>query len=112
MAVALCQLTWFAAQDGRRAGRDHHLDLTAVRGDRLVGGRTIVRGIRRYLNNGIIDLIEQWADPGWIIRILIGQWMRYYHAASRIHRPIQLAPRPSRLRAMLGLEPLSDSVDL
>jgi hypothetical protein len=37
---------------GRRlARRDHHLDLNAVRGDCLVGGRAIIRTIGRHLAN-------------------------------------------------------------
>jgi len=71
MAITLCRRTRFAAQDGRRAGRDHHLDLIAVRGDRLVGGRAIIRAIGRHLYNQIVDLIGQWADLGRIIRILM-----------------------------------------
>jgi len=51
MAITLCRRTRLAAQDGRRAGRDHYLDLIAVRGDRLVGGRAIIRAIGPVLGS-------------------------------------------------------------
>jgi len=66
MAITLCRRTRFAARDGRRAGRDHHLDLIAVCGDRLVDGRAIIRAIRRHPANRVVDLIEQRADLGRI----------------------------------------------
>jgi len=86
MAITLYRRIRFAARDRRRAGRDHHLDLIAVRGDRLVGGRAIIRAIGGHLHNWIVDLIEQRADLGRIILILIRQCLRHDHAVSRIHR--------------------------
>jgi hypothetical protein len=64
MAITLCRRTWFAAWDGRRARRDHHLDLIVVRGDCLVGGRTIIRAIGRNLDNRTVYLIEERTDLG------------------------------------------------
>jgi len=112
MAITLCRHTRFAARDGRRARRDHHFDLIAVRGDRLVGGRAIIRAIGRHLDNGIVNLIEQRAYLGRIIRILIRQPLRHDHAAGGIDRQMQLAPCPARLRAMFRLQPLTRPVDL
>jgi len=62
MAVALCRRTRFAAGDSRRARRDHHRDVIAVRRDRLVGGYTIIGAVRCQLGNRIVKLIEQRAD--------------------------------------------------
>jgi hypothetical protein len=59
MAIALCGRTQFAAGYGRRTRRYHHLDVIAVRRDRLVGGAAITRTIGRRPYDLAIDLIEQ-----------------------------------------------------
>jgi hypothetical protein len=112
MAITLCRRTRITVRDGRRARRDHHLDLIAVRGDCLVGGHAIIRTIGRHLDNRMVNLIEQRADLGRIIRILIRQRVRHDHAVRRVHRQMQLAPFPARLHAVLCLQPLTGSVDL
>jgi hypothetical protein len=71
-------------------------------GNCLVRGRTIISAVRRHLANRIVNLIEQQADLGRIVRVLIGQRLRHDHAAGCINRQMQLAPRPARLRAVLG----------
>jgi hypothetical protein len=93
-------------------GGDHHLDLIVVRCDCLVPGRTIISAIRCHLADRIVDLIEERADLGRIIRILIRQRLCHDHAVRRVHRQMQLAPRPARLRTMLRLKPLTRPIDL
>ena len=48
MAITLCGRTRFAAGHSRRAWRDHHLDIVAVRGDRLRSGVSIIRTISHH----------------------------------------------------------------
>jgi len=57
MTITLCKHTRFAARDSRRARRDHHLDLIAVRGDCLVGGRTII-GSRTLMLLFLCNVVE------------------------------------------------------
>ena len=95
MAITLCRHTRLAALDGRRTRRDHHLDAIAVRGDRLRCGIAIIHAVRCHAANGIVNLIKQRADLGRVIRILVGQRLRHNHAGRRIHRQMQLAPRPA-----------------
>jgi hypothetical protein len=59
MTIALGWWARFPAGDGRRARWDHHLDAIAMPRDRLVGGRTIIGAISRYLANRIVNLIQQ-----------------------------------------------------
>src|SRR3954468_22628573 len=112
MTITLCRRTLLAAGDSRRAWWDHHRDVTAVRGDRLVDGRTIIRTICRHLNNWLVNLIKQRPDLGRVVGILIRQRLRHDQAAGGIDCQMQLAPRPARLRTMLGLQPLTRAVNL
>src|ERR1700727_2918515 len=80
MAITLCRRTRLYAWYGRRARWDHHLDAVAVQRDRLVGGRAVIRAIGRHLDNRIVNLIEQRADLGRIVSILIRQCLRHNHA--------------------------------
>jgi hypothetical protein len=78
----------------------------------LAGGRTIIRTVRCYPLNWVVNLIEQRPDLGRIVRVLIGQRLRHERAAGGVNRQMQLAPRPAPFRTMLGLQPLARSVDL
>ena len=98
--------------DSRRAWRNHHLDAIAVLRDRLIGGCAIIRTVRCYPVNWVVNLIEQRPDLGRIVRVLIGQRLRHDRAADGVNRQMQLAPRPARFRTMFGLQSLARSVDL
>jgi hypothetical protein len=67
MAISLCWCIQFAAGDSRRAWQNRNLDPIAVLRDRLIGGWAIIRTVRGHLNNRIVNLIEQRADPGRIV---------------------------------------------
>jgi hypothetical protein len=47
------------------------LDAIAVLRDRLIGGCAVIRAVRGHLNNRIVNLIEQRADLGRIVDVLI-----------------------------------------
>ena len=112
MAITLGRRIQFTAGNSRRARRDHHRDAIAVRGDRLVGGYTIIRAIRRHLGHGAVNLIEQRRHLRWIVGVLIRQGLRQDHAAGGIDRQMQFAPFPARFRAMFRLQPLTRAVNL
>ena len=111
MATMLCGLIRFAAGHSRRARWNHHVNAIAVRRDRLVSGVTVIRTIRRHPGNPIVNLIEQRRYVRRIISVLIREGLRHDHAAARIHRQMQFAPFPARLRAMFRLQPLTRPVD-
>ena len=71
MPVTLGERTWFTIEYGRRARRDHDFDVIAVRGDRVVGGRAIIRAVSRYPGDRAINLIEQRRNLRRIIGVLI-----------------------------------------
>ena len=112
MVITLCRLIPFAAGHRRRARWNLHIDVIAVRRDRLVSGVTIIRAIRRHSGNPVFNLIQQRHHLGWIVGVLIRQGLRHDHAASSIDRQVQFTPFPARLRAMLRLQPLARPVDL
>ena len=77
MTITLCRWISFTTRDGCRAGRDHHVDTIAMGSNRLVSGVTIIRTIGRHPANRTVNLIEQRADLGRIVDVLIGQRLRY-----------------------------------
>ena len=81
-------------------------------GDCLVGGRAVIRTVGRHLANRSTNLIEQRTDLRRIVGILIRQRLRHDCAAGGVNRQMQFASRPARLRAMLGLQPLTRPKDL
>jgi hypothetical protein len=107
MVITLCRLIPFAAGHRRRARWNHHIDVIAVRRDRLLSGVTIIRAIGRHSGNPVFNLIQQRRHLGWIVGVLIRQGLRHDHAAGSIDRQMQFAPFPARLRAMLRLQPLA-----
>jgi hypothetical protein len=95
MAIPLCWCIQFAAGGSRHASWNHNLDAIAVPRDRLIGGCAIIRTVRGHLNNRIVSLIEQRADLGRIVDVLIRQRLCHDHAAGSIDRQMQLAPGPA-----------------
>src|ERR1700761_8386552 len=103
MAISPCWCIPFAAGDRRRAWWNHNLAAIAVWRGGLIGGCAIIRTVRGHLNNRIINLIEQRADLGRVVYVLIRQRLCHDQAAGSIDRQMPLAPRPARLRTMLRL---------
>ena len=71
IVITLCRLIPFAAGHRRRARWNHHVDVIAVRRDRLVSGVTIIRATRRQSGNPVFNLIQQRRHLGWIVGVLI-----------------------------------------
>ena len=65
------------------------------------GGIAIIRAVRCHLANRSVNLIEQQANLGWIVDVLIGQRLRHDQAAGRIHRwsVIRLTVQPDNAPA-------------
>ena len=99
-------------RDSRRAWRDYHFDTIAVRRDRLVSGRAILRAIGRHTGNPAVDLIEQRRDLGRIVGVLIRQCFRHDPAGGGIDRQMQLSSFPARLCTIFRVQPLTRPVDL
>ena len=79
MAVTLCEQTWLTTEHGRRALRNHDFDIIAMRGDRGVGGRAVIRAVSRYPRDRDVDLIQQWCHLRRIVIVLIRQCLGDYH---------------------------------
>src|ERR1700676_2795742 len=112
MPVTLCERTWFTTEHGRRAWRNHDLNIIAVCCDHAVGGSAVIRAVSRYPGDRDIDLIQQWRNLRLIVIVLIRQCLSDYHAIFGIDRQMKLAPCPARLRAVFGLQPLAGPVNL
>jgi hypothetical protein len=71
MTITLCQWISFTTQHGCRARWDHRLDAIAMGSNYLVSGVTVIRPIGRDPANRAVNLIEQRADLGRIVAVLI-----------------------------------------
>lgn len=71
MAVALRGQTRSTAAGGRRAWWDHHLDAIAVRSNGPVARPAIIRAVRRHSDDRRVNLIEQRANLGRVIGVLV-----------------------------------------
>ncbi|MDD2878657.1 MAG: hypothetical protein PHT60_16020 [Acidiphilium sp.] len=70
----------------------HNLDVIAVLRDCLVGRCAIISTVRSHPTNRTFYLIEQRADLGRIVDVLIRQRLRHDHAAGSVDCQMQISP--------------------
>src|SRR3954452_2010006 len=76
----------------------------------LARSTIFARTTSRY--GDVYSLIEQRADLGRIVGVLVREGLRNYRAVVGINSQMEFAPFATRLRAVFRLQPLTRPVDL
>ena len=95
MPVTLCEWTPFTTEYRSRARWDHDCDIFAVRRDRCVGEGAAVVSAPSAVTLVILtsNLIEQRADLGRIVGVLVREGLRNYRAVVGIDRSTNATDR-------------------